>query len=54
VKYLRDGQYTVQRIEEDAARDAASITTVRIRPVLPTKMSPRSRVPNSATSGGKN
>src|SRR5437870_4029930 len=26
VKYLRDGQYTVQRIEEDAARDAVSLT----------------------------
>ena len=35
VKYLRDGRYTVQRIEEDAARDAVSLTTVRIRPVMP-------------------
>jgi len=43
VKYLRDGRYTVQRIEEDAARDAVSLTTVRIRPVLPgrTSGSPR-------------
>jgi hypothetical protein len=37
VKYLRDGHYTVQRIEEDAGRDAVSITTVRIRPVLPNR-----------------
>ena len=37
VKYLRDGQYTVHRIEEDATRDAVSLTTVRIRPVLPGK-----------------
>ena len=35
VKYLRDGRYTVQRIEEDAARDGVSLTTVRIRPVMP-------------------
>jgi len=50
VKYLRDGHYTVQRIEEDAARDAVSLTTVRIRPVLPGRppAPPRSR---SATSG---
>ena len=50
VKYLRDGQYTVQRIEEDAARDSVSLTTVRIRPVLPAKSAapPRS---TSATSG---
>ena len=37
VKYLRDGQYTVHRIEEDGARDAVSLTTVRIRPVMPGK-----------------
>jgi hypothetical protein len=37
VKYLRDGQYAVQRIEEDGARDAVSLTTVRIRPVMPGK-----------------
>ena len=35
VKYLRDGRYTVQRIEEDVVRDAVSLTTVRIRPVMP-------------------
>ena len=40
VKYLRDGQYTVQRIEEDGARDAVSLTTVRIRPVMPGKTTP--------------
>ena len=37
VKYLRDGQYTVHRIEVDATRDAVSLTTVRIRPVMPGK-----------------
>ena len=35
VKYLRDGQYSVQRIDEDAARDRVSLTTIRVRPVLP-------------------
>ena len=40
VKYLRDGRYTVQRIEEDAARDAVSLTTVRIRPVMPPRTAP--------------
>jgi hypothetical protein len=51
VKYLRDGQYTVQRIEEDATRDSVSLTTVRIRPVMPGKTaapSPRT----TSTSGG--
>ena len=51
VKYLRDGRYTVQRIEEDAARDAVSLTTVRIRPVLPGRTSAPART--ASTSGGK-
>ena len=50
VKYLRDGHYTVHRIEEDSARDAVSLTTVRIRPVMPGKTSPPSKV-TMATSG---
>jgi zinc carboxypeptidase len=49
VKYLRDGQYTVHRIEEDAARDAVSLTTVRIRPVMPGKTPPPR--PTSPTGG---
>jgi len=51
VKYLRDGQYAVHRIEEDAARDAVSLTTVRIRPVMPGKTSPAPR--STAATGGK-
>src|SRR5262249_56058067 len=50
VKYLRDGQYTVHRIEEDAARDAVSLTTVRIRPVLPGRTAPPVR---TSTAGGQ-
>lgn len=52
VKYLRDGQYTVQRIEEDATRDAVSLTTVRIRPVMPGKAPAPARM-TSAGTGGK-
>ena len=35
LKYLRDGRYTVERIEENAARDGATITLLRVRPVRP-------------------
>lgn len=35
VKYLRDGRYTVERIEEDGQREATSITLLRVRPVRP-------------------
>ena len=48
VKYLRDGHYAVQRIEEDATRDAVSLTTIRIRPVMPGKTPLR---PAAATTG---
>jgi hypothetical protein len=51
VKYLRDGQYAVQRIEEDAARDSVSLTTVRIRPVRPARTPP---LRTTLTTGGKN
>ena len=38
LKYLRDGHYTVERVEEDGGaqqRDSTSITLLRVRPVLP-------------------
>lgn len=35
VKYLRDGRYKVDRIEEDGQRDSTSITLLRVRPVRP-------------------
>jgi hypothetical protein len=44
VNYLRDGQYTIERIEEAGLRDAVSITNLRVRPVKPGKPS---RVVNS-------
>jgi hypothetical protein len=39
VNYLRDGQYTIERIEEAGVRDAVSITNLRVRPVKPGKAS---------------
>jgi hypothetical protein len=35
IKYLRDGRYTIERIEESGQRDSTSITLLRVRPVLP-------------------
>lgn len=35
IRYLRDGRYTVERIEENAPRDGASRTLLRVRPVRP-------------------
>ncbi len=43
IKYLRDGQYEVNRIEDDGQREATSITIFRPRPVLPAKAAPASR-----------
>jgi hypothetical protein len=40
LKYLRDGDYTVERIGEDGQRDSVSLTMLRVRPVLPKKHSP--------------
>ena len=50
VRYLRDGQYTVQRIEEDATRDSVSLTTLRIRPVMPGKTPESPGRPTTTTS----
>lgn len=35
VNYLRDGQFTIERIEEPGQRDAVSLTNLRVRPVKP-------------------
>jgi Zinc carboxypeptidase len=35
VKYLRDGGYRVERIEEEGQRDSTSLTLLRVRPVSP-------------------
>jgi len=49
VNYLRDGQYSLDRIEEPGQRDAVSMTVLRVRPVKPGK-SPRSAT--TTTSSG--
>jgi hypothetical protein len=35
VKYLRDGRYAVERIEEDGQRESTTRTLLRVRPVRP-------------------
>jgi hypothetical protein len=37
VKYLEQGQYRVERIEEGGQRDGAVLTMLRVRPVMPAK-----------------
>lgn len=37
LKYLRDGDYKIERIEEDAPGEGAKYTTIRVRPVMPPK-----------------
>jgi hypothetical protein len=35
IKYLRDGQYEVERIEEDGSQESMTRTVLRVRPVQP-------------------
>jgi Zinc carboxypeptidase/S-layer like family, outer domain len=35
VKFLKDGRYQVERIEEEGQRDSTSLTLLRVRPVKP-------------------
>lgn len=35
IDYLRNGQYTIERIEEAGQRDSVSLTQLRVRPVKP-------------------
>ena len=51
VNYLRDGQYTIERIEEAGLRDAVSITNLRVRPVKPGK--PSRALTTTAPSGSQ-
>jgi hypothetical protein len=48
VKYLRDGRYKVERIEEEGQRDVVSLTLLRVRPVLP-----GSEVRSTTTTAGQ-
>src|SRR5205823_4355900 len=49
VNYLRDGQYTLERIEEPGQRDAVSMTVLRVRPVKPGKVSRPAVVSTTST-----
>jgi hypothetical protein len=51
VKYLRDGQYFVHRIEEDAARDRVSLTRFASARCCPGRAAPAPHATNS--TGGK-
>jgi hypothetical protein len=35
LRYLDQGRYEIQRVEEDGQRDSATRTMLRVRPVLP-------------------
>jgi hypothetical protein len=39
ITYLRDGEFKVERIEEEGQRDAISLTLLRVRPVMPLPVS---------------
>jgi hypothetical protein len=52
VNYLRDGQFTIDRIEEPGQRDAVSLTMLRVRPVKPGKGA-RSGTPTSTTGSSQ-
>jgi hypothetical protein len=47
LKFLKDGQYTLERIEEGGQRDAVSLTMLRVRPVRPGKS------PATTTNGSR-
>jgi hypothetical protein len=54
VKYLRDGQYKVDRIEEDGGqqqRETTSITLLRVRPVMPGRAT--ATTATASPSGGR-
>ena len=54
VSYLRDGEYKVERIEEDGGqqqRDTTRITLLRVRPVMPGRRSPATSTTTSPTGG---
>jgi hypothetical protein len=50
VKYLRDGDYDLERIEEAGAQDAVSLTMLRVRPVRPGQQTTPTRLTNTAGS----
>jgi hypothetical protein len=56
VTYLRDGEYKVERIEEDGGaqqRDSTSITLLRVRPVMPGRRSATTSGTGASPAGGR-
>ena len=53
VKYLRDGEYDVERIEESAPQDGVSMTKLRVRPVRPPRAAAPGRMSTSTQSNEK-
>jgi hypothetical protein len=51
VKFLRDGDAEIERIEEAGLRDAVSLTMLRVRPVRPGRVPAPARLTTS--NGGK-
>jgi hypothetical protein len=51
VKYLQNGEYDLQRIEEAGQQDAVSLTTLRVRPVRPARASSPARMPTTGAGG---
>src|SRR5262249_9352635 len=51
VKYLRDGEYEVHRIEEAAPQDGVATTVLRWRPVRPPKAPNTTRTTTSSWGG---
>jgi hypothetical protein len=52
VKYLRDGESDLGRIEESAPQDGVSLTMLRVRPVRPGKAQTPARITTSNGSAG--
>jgi len=50
VNYLRDGQFTIERIEEPGQRDAVSLTNLRVRPVKPGRAQRALTTPTTGSS----
>jgi hypothetical protein len=56
VTYLRDGEYKVERIEEDGGaqqRDSTSITLLRVRPVMPGRRGATTSGTGASPAGGR-
>jgi hypothetical protein len=53
VKYLNEGDFSVHRIEENAARDGVALTMLRVRPVNPGTGRGPARTPTNDPNGSR-